>query len=67
LIGGEESAFEGEGEGVEGGLPSVHPAWCASAGGVEASHDKVEALEGGLLVGEMRLFADERGVRVPDA
>ena len=53
LCGWEEASFEGDGEGVEGGLPAVHPALAAFAGGVEAADDQVEALERGLLVGEV--------------
>src|SRR3546814_7660696 len=49
MIGGEEPALEGDGEGGEGGLPSVHPAVGSFAGGVEGPHDKVEAVHGGLL------------------
>ena len=53
LLGLEEAAFEGDGEGVEGGLPAVHPAFLAGAFRVERSDDEVEALDRGLLVGEV--------------
>lgn len=53
VLGGEESAFEGDGEGVEGGLPSVHPAGGSFAGRVKPADRQVEALQRGLLVGEV--------------
>ena len=53
MVGRKDSSFEREREGVECGLPSVHPSRGALAGGVEAAHDKVEAFHGGLLVREV--------------
>jgi hypothetical protein len=59
LGGGEEAFFEGDGEGVEGGLRAVHPALAALAGGVQAADDQVEAFERGLLVGEVAAVLDD--------
>src|SRR5919112_1462673 len=53
VVVGEDAAFEGDREGVECGLPAVHPALAALSGGVEAADNKVEAFQGGLLVGEV--------------
>ena len=48
-----QAAVEGDVEGVEGGLPPVGPALAAPAGGVQAHDRQVQALERGLLGGEM--------------
>ena len=49
VTGVEDTAFEGDGEGVRWLLPSVHPALSSLADGVQAAHGEVEALEGGGL------------------
>src|SRR3954471_6429710 len=50
LVGlGVDAVVEGQGEGVEGGLPAGDPALAAAAGGVEAADRQVDALERGLL------------------
>jgi hypothetical protein len=43
-LGGWESVAEGEGEGVDHGLPSDRPPDLAFAGGVEGPGDQVQAL-----------------------
>ena len=48
-----EAAVEGDVEGVEGGLPPVGPPLAAPAGGVQAHDRHVQALECGVLGGEM--------------
>src|SRR5215469_10933996 len=48
-----EAAVEGDVEGVEGCLPPVGPPLAALPGRVEAHEGQVEALEGGLLGGEV--------------
>jgi hypothetical protein len=50
---GGKSAVEELVELVEGALPLVVPALPAAAGGVQGEGGQVEALEGGLLVGEV--------------
>jgi len=52
---GEQAAFEGDREGVECWLPGVHPSPSTTPGRVQAPDDHVEALERGLLVGEVPL------------
>lgn len=47
-----QAAFEDDREGVESELPAGDPAFSALAGGVQGPGDQVEALEGGLVVGE---------------
>lgn len=51
--GGGQAAVEGDFERVEGGLPADHPATLAGVGRVEATDGEVDALERGLLVGEV--------------
>ena len=46
---GEQAAFEGDREGVECGLPAVHPPTATTSGRVEAPDDHVEALQGGVV------------------
>src|ERR1039457_5099585 len=53
LLSGAQAAVEGDVEGVEGGLPAVGPALAALPGGVQAHDRQVQALEGGLLGGEV--------------
>ena len=48
-----QAPVKGDVEGVEGGLPPVGPALAAPAGGVQAHDRQIEALERGLLGGEM--------------
>src|SRR5512135_1486089 len=48
-----EAAVEGDVEGVEGGLPPVGPPLASPAGGVQAHDRHVQALECGVLGGEM--------------
>jgi YhgE/Pip-like protein len=52
-LGGWESVGEGDREGVQGGLPPHGPPCPAGPGGVKGPGDQVEALERGLLGGEM--------------
>ena len=54
-VGGEDAAFEGDGEGVECTLPSVRPAFLSLAGGVKITHQEVETLQCCLFGGEMTL------------
>ena len=49
----EEAAFEGDGEGVECGLPAVHPSFLAGAFRVERSDDEVNAFDRRLFVREV--------------
>ena len=58
LASGGEAAVEGDLEGVEGGFPAHHPPLLALAGGVEAHDRQVDALERGLLVGEVSAGSD---------
>src|SRR5262249_10943572 len=53
-----EAAVEGDVEGVAGGLPPVGPPLAALPGRVEAHDRQVEALEGGLLGGEVTAGPD---------
>src|SRR6516225_9887115 len=53
-----EAAVEGDVEGVEGGLPPVGPSLAAAAGRVETHDGQVQALEGGLLGGEVAAGVD---------
>jgi hypothetical protein len=48
-----QASVEGDVEGVEGALPPVAPPLPPAAGGIEAHEREVEALEGGLLGGEV--------------
>src|SRR5258708_39445961 len=48
-----EAAVEVDVEGVECGFPAADPGTSARAGGVQAHQRHVEALHGGLLVGEV--------------
>jgi hypothetical protein len=48
-LGGGEPVAEGDGEGIQGGLPSHGPPCPSGPGGVKGAGDQVEALEGGLL------------------
>jgi hypothetical protein len=52
-LSGGQASFEGDLEGVEGGFPAGDPAFLALAGGVQAHHGHVHALECGLLVREV--------------
>jgi hypothetical protein len=53
LRGPNDTSGEGDCKGIQCGLPSVHPALAASAGGVEAHEGEVDALERGGLGREM--------------
>ena len=50
---GDNTAFEGDREGVESGFPARRPAGLAPAGGVEGAGDEVEAFQRGLVGREM--------------
>src|SRR5213083_986067 len=58
LPSGGQAPVEGDVEGVEGGLPPVGPAFAALPGRVQAHDRQVQALEGGLLGGEVAAGAD---------
>ena len=49
---------EGDGKGVERGLPARAPSYPSLAGGVQRADGQVHALERGLLVGEVAAGAD---------
>ena len=53
MVGGGEAAFEGDGEGLEGGLPAH-----GLAGRVQRHERHVDAFEGGRLVREVPAGAD---------
>jgi hypothetical protein len=58
VLGGRHAVGEGDGEGVEGGLPPHGPSCLPGALGVHAAGDQVPRLEGGLLGGEVTSGAD---------
>ena len=55
---GRPAVGEGDGECVESGLPTHRPSGAATTGGVEATSDKIQALQGGLLGREMPACPD---------
>lgn len=49
----EQAAFECDFEGAERGLPAVHSPPPTTSGRIEAAHDLLDALQRGLVVGEV--------------
>ena len=52
-VSGGEPAVEGDVEGLERSLPAHGPAFASGPGRVQAHHGQVDALEGGLVGGEV--------------
>ena len=52
-LGGRPAVTEGDGEGVDHGLPAHRPPGAACPGRVQAAGDKIQALQRGLLAGKV--------------